>query len=93
MIAPALGGLVIGFTLILVAALTKNEKWGMAYGVVGLIFLFWSLGYFDLGSKMMTGITPALALLFGLFTMFTKGSAQLLSMVITIIFFFQIINF
>jgi hypothetical protein len=92
MITPALGGLVIGFALVLVAAMTKNEKWMVAYGVAGFIFVFWSLGYFNLDGRFATSLLPAATLLFGLFTMYTKGSAQLLSMLVTMILFFQMVN-
>jgi hypothetical protein len=84
MITPALGGLVIGFVLMLVATVSKEENWRLAYAVVGLIFIFYSLGYFGFGRVVET-LLPALTLLFGFLSLYTKGSAQLLSMLITIV--------
>ncbi len=89
MIWPALGAVVVGFSLMFVAAASKEEKWQTAYGVAGLIFIFWGLGYFGFG-RVVESLVPALTLLFGLFAMYTKGAAQLLSILVTIILFYQI---
>jgi hypothetical protein len=87
---PALGGLVIGFALMLMAATAKNERWQLAYGVVSLIFVFWALGFFAMG-RVYGSTIPALAMLFGLFSVYSKGSAQLVSIMITIVLFYQVI--
>jgi len=89
MVMAGMGGVLIGFLLIAVAAVTKKEKWQMAYGVIGLIFIFWSLGYLGFG-PFMTSVLPALTLLFALFTFYTKGSTQLISMFMTILLLFQL---
>ena len=90
MLSPAVGGLLVGFVLILVSVVTKKENWQMAYSVVGVIFIFWSLGFFGFGRVIQSLIMP-LTLLFGLFTFYTKGSAQLLSMLVTLILIFQVV--
>lgn len=89
MITPALAGLFLGFVLILISAISKDEKWQVAYGVIGLVFIFWSFGWFGLG-RVVRSLVPALTLLFAMFSFYTKGSAQLLSIVITMVLFFQI---
>lgn len=91
MMTPSVGGMIIGFVLIFVAACTKKEKWQVAYAVVGLIFIFWSLNYFSLG-RLDASLVPALTLLFGLFSMYTKGNAQMISMLVTLTLFFQIVR-
>jgi hypothetical protein len=88
---PALWGVFTGFVLITVAAVTKSEKWKLAYGVVGLIFTFVGLGFFGFG-RLTDSIMPAMALLFGLFSFYTKGNAQLLSILVTMVLIFQIVN-
>jgi hypothetical protein len=87
---PALGGMFIGFVLIFVAAVTKKEKWQLAYGMVGLIFILYSLGYFSFG-RLDQSITPALFMVCGLFTFYTKGTAQLLAILATLVLLFQIV--
>jgi len=82
--SPALAAAVIGFIFILVATISKDEKWQMAYGIMGLIALFWSFGFFGVG-RLTQSLIPPLTLLFGLFSFYTKGSAQLLSVVVTIV--------
>jgi hypothetical protein len=82
-------GLVVGFLFILVSAVTKEERWQVAYGVVGLMFIFWSFGLFGLG-KVTQSLIPALTILFALFSFYTKGTTQLLSIVVTFILFSQV---
>lgn len=89
MLSPVLGGVVIGFMFILIATISKNEKWQMAYGIVGLIFLFWSFGFFGFG-RIVHSLVPPLTILFALFSFYTKGTAQLLSIVITLILLQQL---
>ncbi len=89
MITPAFASMVLGFALMLVSATSKDEKWQVAYGVLGLIFIFWSFGWFGLG-RVVRSLVPALTLLFGFTSLYTKGSTQLLSIIITIILFYQI---
>ena len=74
----------VGFTLMLVATVSKEEKWKLAYSVVGIIFIFYSLGYFGFGRVVET-LLPALTLLFGLLSFYTKGTAQLFSILATIV--------
>jgi hypothetical protein len=90
MVSPALGGLLIGFTLLLVASVSKKENWQLAYALLGVVFLFWSFGFFGFGRVVQSLIMP-LTLLFGLITMYTKGSAQMLSMLVTLVLLFQIV--
>lgn len=90
MVMPAFWGVVIGFVLMLVSAVTKEEKWKLAYGVVGLIFVFWGLGFFGFESRLVTSLLPGLMLAFGLFSFYTKGSAQLISILVTIALLFYI---
>ncbi|MBN2517411.1 MAG: hypothetical protein JXB14_01045 [Candidatus Altiarchaeota archaeon] len=81
--------LIAGFLLILASSASKKEDYQAAYGVVGLILVFWGLGFFGLG-RVVKNMIPALALLFGLFSLYTKGTTQLLTILITIILFYQI---
>ncbi len=84
--------MVAGFLLMLVAAASKKEKWQTAYGIVGLVLIFWSLGFLGLG-PVAQSLMPATALLFGLFSMYTKGSAQLICILVTIVLLLQVTNF
>ncbi len=86
---PVFGGLVIGFVLMLISAVTKEEKWKLAYGVAGLIFTFWGLGFLGWG-RVVESLLPGLMLLFGLCSFYTKGNAQLVSILVTIALLFQI---
>lgn len=85
MISSALAGMVIGVSLIILGSTSKEEKWQTAYGIVGLIAIFWSMGLFNLAGGKFGTLTPAVTMLFGLFSMYTKGNAQLLSIIVTII--------
>jgi hypothetical protein len=89
-LSPQLAALVGGFLLILVSAVSKDEKWQSAYGVLGLILIFWGLGFFGLG-RVVQSMVPALTMLFGIFALYTKGSAQLICILVTIILFCQIV--
>jgi len=85
MISAALGASLIGVTLITLGSTSKEEKWQVAYGTVGLILIFWSLGLFNVSSSKFTTLAPAVTMLFGLFSMYTKGNAQLISILVTMI--------
>jgi hypothetical protein len=89
MVTASIAGMTIGLVLIMVAAATKKEKWRLAYGLVGLIFILYSLQYFSFG-RLDQSLLPALTLLFGLFSFYTKGSAQLISILTTLVLVFQI---
>jgi len=84
MLTPALGAGIIGFIFVLIATISKEEKWQIAYGIVGLIFLFWAVGIFEFG-RFYKSLIPPLTLLFGLFSFHTKGNTQLLAVIVTII--------
>jgi hypothetical protein len=90
MISPTAAGLLIGFVLMLVAVVSNKEKWQIAYSIVGLIFILWGLGYFNIG-MVLTGLGIPLLLLFFLFSMFTKGTAQLASILITLLLLFNVV--
>jgi len=89
MAMPAFWGIFAGFVFILVSAATKEEKWKLTYGVVGLILTFFGLGFFGFG-RVVDSLLPAMALLFGLSSFYTKGNAQLISILITISLFFHL---
>jgi len=89
MAMPVFWGIFIGFVLMVVSAVTKEEKWKLAYGVVALIFTFWGLGFLGFG-RLTESLMPGLMLLFGLFSFYTKGNAQLISILLTIGLLFHI---
>lgn len=88
-ITPAFAGVVAGFALLMVSAAADEEKWQVAYGVLGLMLLFWSFGFFSMGRVTKIYI-PALTMFFGFTSLYTKGTAQLVSIIVTVILFFQI---
>lgn len=90
MATTALFGAVVGVLLIMIAGATKKEKWQMAYGLLGLFFIFYSLGFLGFNG-VIEKIGPALVLLTGLFSFYTKGTAQLVAMLAFIILFYQVI--
>jgi len=90
MATPALFGAMAGVILILVAGATKKEKWQMAYGLLGLFLIFFSLGFLGFNG-VLAKIGPALVLLTGLFSFYTKGTAQLVAMLAFIVLFYQVI--
>jgi hypothetical protein len=89
MVTASIAGMTIGLVLIMVAAATRKEKWRLTYAVVGLIFIFYSLQFFQFG-RLDQNLLPALTMLFGLFSFYTKGSAQLIAILTTLVLFFQI---
>ena len=81
--------IIAGFLLILASTVSTKEKYQAAYGVLGLVAVFWAFGFFGFG-RVVERIIPALVLLFGLFSLYTKGAVQLITILITIILFVQL---
>ena len=81
--------IIVGFLLILASTVSKDEKYQAAYGVLGLIAIFWSFGFFGFG-RVVERMVPALVLLFGLFSLYTKGAVQLMTILVTIVLFVQL---
>ncbi len=84
MITPVMAGFLIGSLLILVSAILKDEKWKIAYGTIGIIFILWGFGLFSLSGPGDALIAP-MTLLFGSIAIYTSGNTQLLSILITVI--------
>lgn len=84
MIPSIVVGVFGGFLFLFAAAITKEERWQVAYAIVGLILLLWSLGFFGFGNFTLNTLPP-LAMVFGLFSVYAKGTAQLMSILITLI--------
>jgi len=84
-----LGAMFIGFIFILVASVSDKEKTQSALGLMGLLFIFWGLGFFGLG-RVVKNMVPALTLMFGLFSFYTRDSAQMLCILVTIVLAAQI---
>lgn len=92
MVSPPIAGMLAGFILFVVAATTKNQKWQVAYGTMGLVVMFFSLGFFSFGRVTMS-LMPPLAIFFGLSSFYTKGNAQMISMLVTIVLVLQLVTF
>jgi hypothetical protein len=89
MISAELAALVGGFLFILFASVSKEERTQVTLGVLGIAGIFWGLGLFGFG-RVFEGMLPAVTLMFGCFSFYSKGNAQLISVIITTVLFFQL---
>jgi len=81
--------LIIGFFLIAISAITEDERQKAAFAVFGLIAVFFALGFFNIW-LMAPIFTPILLMLFGFLSFYTKGTEQLVSVLLTIMAFTQL---